>query len=153
MLYYFFGIIFIICLDVIFFHCFKKNFISDNFKLSLLFFILLTLTLFYYTNINISFFLIIFTNYLLLTFLHYLIFTGIKKTSPSLFIIHNLKKGIVNKNKLQKLFLKNNFFKKRLTENSLQNLILIKKKKIILSNKGARLLKVFKFLQLILKIQ
>ena len=98
-------------------------------------------------------FIIIIVNYLLIALLHYLIFTGIKKTSPSLFIIHHLKKGIDNKTKLQNLFLKNDFFKKRLNENYQQNLILIKKNKIFLSTKANRLLKTFKYLQSILKIQ
>lgn len=153
MLYYFSGIIFIICLDIIFFRFFKKNFISDHFKFSFLFFIILMLLLFYYNNLDIFLFLIIFINYLILTFLHYLIFTGIKKTSPSLFIIHQLKKGVNNKVELQKLFLKNNFFKKRLNENFQQNLIFIKNNKIFLSSKAYRLLKIFKYLQSILKIQ
>ncbi len=153
MLYYFSGIILFIFLDIVFFKFFKKNFISDNFKLSFLLFIILMLLLFYFNNLSIFLFIIILVNYLLITLLHYLIFTGIKKTSPSLFIIHHLKKGIDNKTELQKIFLKNDFFKKRLNENFKQNLILIKKNKIFLSTKAYRLLKIFKYLQSILKIQ
>ena len=96
---------------------------------------------------------IISINYLLLVLLHYLIFTGIKKTSPTLFIIHQLKRGINDKTELKKLFLKNNFFEKRLKENLKQNLIFIKNKNFFLSTKAIRLLKIFKFLQTILKIQ
>jgi len=153
MLYYFSGIILFIFLDIVFFKFFKKNFISDNFKLSFLLFIILMLLLFYFNNLSIFLFIIILVNYLLITLLHYLIFTGIKKTSPSLFIIHHLKKGIDNKTELQKIFLKNDFFKKRLNENFKQNLILIKKNKLFLSTKAYRLLKIFKYLQSILKIQ
>ena len=153
MFHYFLGVIILIFLDIVFFKFFKKNFISDNFKLSFILFIILMLALFYYNDLDISLFIIIIVNYLLITLLHYLIFTGIKKTSPSLFIIHHLKKGIDNKTKLQNLFLKNDFFKKRLNENYQQNLILIKKNKIFLSTKANRLLKTFKYLQSILKIQ
>ena len=153
MFFYFLGIIFIIFLDIIFFKFFKKNLISDNLGLSFLLFTILILLIYSYNDLDIFLLIIISINYLLLVLLHYLIFTGIKKTSPSLFIIHQLKRGINDKTELKKLFLKNNFFEKRLNENLKQNLILIKNKKFFLSTKANRLLKIFKFLQTILKIQ
>ena len=153
MFFYFLGIIFIIFLDIIFFKFFKKNLISDNLGLSFLLFTILILLIYPYNDLDIFLLIIISINYLLLVLLHYLIFTGIKKTSPSLFIIHQLKRGINDKTELKKLFLKNNFFEKRLNENLKQNLILIKNKKFFLSTKANRLLKIFKFLQTILKIQ
>ena len=52
------------------------------------------LALFYYNDLDISLFIIIIVNYLLITLLHYLIFTD-KKTSPFLFIIHHLKRGLI----------------------------------------------------------
>ena len=73
-----------------------------------------------------------------------LVFTGIKNTSPSLFIIHNfVKNKKFTKKKLKEIFIKQQFTEKRLYENLQKNLLKKNNKKLLLSKKGKIFMNIF----------
>ncbi len=73
-----------------------------------------------------------------------LVFTGIKNTSPSLFIIHNfVKNKKLTKKKLKEIFIKQQFTEKRLYENLQKNLLKKNNKKLLLSKKGKIFMNIF----------
>tara|TARA_B110000046_G_C12757740_1_gene299499 strand:- start:39 stop:332 length:294 start_codon:yes stop_codon:yes gene_type:complete len=95
----------------------------------------------------------LFLNYLFFLIIYVLIFLGIDKTSPSLFIIHQLIKKNTSFIDIKKKFINQNFFKIRFIENRKSDLIKVKANKLVLMKKGKLILSLFNFLKILLKIK
>ena len=151
--FYLFTLIIFIIFDVLIYRIAKQNLFIDYIKISLPLFILLQIIFFEYYKIenNTKIFLLI--NYFLFLFAYNLFFTGIKKTSPSLFIINQLKKKNNSFKKIKVNFFRKNFFLSRYKENLNMNLIGINKNKIYLKKKGTNILSILNLLMFFFKIK
>lgn len=75
--------------------------------------------------------------YFLFSIFFILFFTGVKNTSPSLFIIHYLINNVKSKKiQIKKNFLNQEFVKKRLEENLKKKLLKKEKKNLHITKKG-----------------
>lgn len=125
-------------LDILIYRIFQKNIIFSLKSFIIIFLVFINFLEIDFLLINILLF------YFLFSIFYILVFTGIRNTSPSLFIIHHL----INNNKskkfgIKKNFLKKKFTKKRLEENLKKNLINKKQKRILISEKGRLFICVF----------
>ena len=121
------SLIFLI-IDIIF-RKFNKKFFFKFF----IFFIFSILIYYIYMDFEFNDQFYLYILYLILFYIFYLlIMTGIKNTSPSLYIIHLI---VNNKNNIKNKFLKQNFTKKRIYENYKQDLLQYKNN-YILTSKG-----------------
>ena len=90
--------------DILIYRILKKNLFIDLIKFSLPLFIIIQIIFFEYNEINTITKIFILINYILFIFAYDLIFTGIRKISPSLFILSQLKKNISSLEKIKKNF-------------------------------------------------
>ena len=118
-----------IVFDILIYRILKKNFFIDLIKFSLPLFIIIQIIFFQYNEITHITKLFLLINYFLFIFAYNLIFIGIRKVSPSLFILSQLKKKVYSFNEIKKNFFKQKFFISRYKENLNDNLIGLKKKK------------------------
>ena len=142
-----------IVFDILIYRILKKNLFIDLIKFSLPLFIIIQIVFFQYseiTNITKVFILI---NYILFLFTYYLVFMGIRKVSPSLFILSQLKKKNYSFKKIKKEFFKQKFFVTRYKENLNDNLIGLKKNKIYLKKKGINIINTLNLLRFLLKVR
>lgn len=128
----------LLLLDILIYRIFKKNIIF-----SLKFFTILLIIFINFLEINFLLINILFF-YFLFSIFFVLFFTGVKNTSPSLFIIHYLINNIKSKKiQIKKNFLNQEFIKKRLDENLQKNLLKKEKRKLRITNKGKLFLCLF----------
>ena len=139
-------------IDILIYRFMKINFFIDCMKISLPIFFFIQYLLFYYNKVNIDTQILIIVNYIFFLFFYYFVFIGIKKVSPTLFIIHLLKtkKNLLTRTK--SLFLEKKFFYSRIKENTDINLIFKKKSKIVLTKKGMSLINIIKIFKNFLKV-
>tara|TARA_B100000780_G_scaffold236941_1_gene177877 strand:+ start:175 stop:636 length:462 start_codon:yes stop_codon:yes gene_type:complete len=142
-----------IVFDILIYRILKKNLFIDLIKFSLPLFIIIQIIFFEYNEINTITKIFILINYILFIFAYDLIFTGIRKISPSLFILSQLKKNISSLEKIKKNFFKQKFFISRYKENLNDNLIGLKKNKIYLKKKGINVISVLNLLRYLLKVK
>ena len=152
MLFYLFFLIFFIVIDILIYRKVKKNFFIDFITISFPIFFFAQFIYFEYIEIEIIIRILLLINYFLFVFAYYLFFTGIKKKSPSLYILNQLKKNNCSYKKIKNNFLKEKFFLSRYKENINKNLIGISKNKIYLKKKGINILRTLNFLKFLLKV-
>jgi hypothetical protein len=152
MRYYLCIVLFFFIIDIILYRNFKKNFFIDNIKISFSLFLVLSFINFEYFEENVLKTILFIFNYILILIAYFLLFLGIKKTSPSLFILSQLKQKKISYKKLKKKFLTKDFFNKRLNDNLKSNLNYVHASKISIKKKGIIILNLFNFLKLLLKI-
>ena len=153
MIFYLINLSFFIILDLFTYRIYKKSFLIDLWKISFTIFVIFSYINFQYYEKNTEIIIMLFVNYFIFLLAYKLIFLGINKTSPSLFIINQLKRKNYKIDKIKKKFLKKNFFKLRLNENFNSNLIGKNKNKIFLKKRGKFIINFFNTLQLILNIK
>ena len=91
-MYLYFSILFFfVLIDIALYRVSKKNFFIDNFKISFFVFLFFITTYYFNFRINISEIVLLIINYFLFILFYHLLFLGIKKTSPTLFIINEIK--------------------------------------------------------------
>lgn len=128
-----------LCLiDIVLYRIFKKNII---FSIKFFFLIIIVfLSLFEINHLTLN--LLIF--YFLFTIFYILVFKGIKNTSPSLFIIHYIINNYLSsKSNIKFHFLKQNFTKKRIEENTKNKIFKKKGKNFSVSKKGKMYINIF----------
>ncbi|AAZ21364.1 unknown membrane protein [Candidatus Pelagibacter ubique HTCC1002] len=131
-----------VSIDILIYRFFKKNIIF-----SLKFFIIIFIIFINIFEINLLLINILFF-YFLFSIFYTLTFTGIKNTSPSLFMIHHLANNDMSKKiQINENFLNQQFTKKRLKENFQKNFLIKKKKNIIISKKGKLFMYIFSTLK------
>lgn len=150
--YYLLNLSIFLIIDIILYRIKKINFFIDCIKISLPVFLIIQYLLFKNHKIELNSQILILNNYLFFLIFYYFVFIGVKKISPTLFIINIIIKKKVKFNKIKKLFLKKNFFYSRVIENRNINLIQIRKGKISLTRKGLYLKNTIKIFQNLLKV-
>lgn len=153
MFFYIINIFIFIIIDIAIYRKIKKNFFIDFIIISFPLFIFLSTINIIYFEKNYLIVLMLFLNYLFFLIIYVLIFLGIDKTSPSLFIIHQLIKKNSSFIDIKKKFINQNFFKIRFIENRKSDLIKVKANKLVLMKKGKLILSLFNFLKILLKIK
>ena len=139
--------------DILIYRILKKNLFIDLIKFSLPIFVIIQIIFFQYSEITNVTKIFILINYILFIFTYYLVFMGIRKVSPSLFILSQLKKKIYSFRKIKKNFFKQKFFITRYKENLNDNLIGLRKNKIYLKKKGINIINTLNLLRFLLKIR
>ncbi len=152
MYYYLLNLLIFLLIDILIYRFMKVNFFIDCMKISLPTFFFIQYLLFYYSKVNIDTQILIIVNYIFFLFFYYFVFIGIKKVSPTLFIIHLLKTKKNSSNNIKSLFLEKKFFYSRIEENTDVNLIYKKKNKIILTKKGLFLINIIEIFKNFLKV-
>ena len=150
--YYLLNLLIFLIIDILLYRIKKKNFFIDCIEISLPVFLIIQYLLFKNNKIELNIQILIVSNYLFFLILYYFVFIGVKKISPTLFIINIIINKNVKFNKIKKLFLEKNFFYSRVIENRNINLIKIRKGKISLTRKGIYLKNAIKIFQNILKV-
>lgn len=121
----------LVSLDILIYRIFKKNIIFSLKFFTILFIIFINFLEINFLLINVLFF------YFLFSIFFVLFFTGVKNTSPSLFIIHYLINNVKSKKiQIKKNFLNQEFVKKRLEENLKKKLLKKEKKNLHITKKG-----------------
>ena len=152
-MYLYFSILFFfVLIDIALYRVSKKNFFIDNFKISFFVFLFFITTYYFNFRINISEIVLLIINYFLFILFYHLLFLGIKKTSPTLFIINEIKNKNANYSKIKSNFMKQKFFQIRYQDNISQKLIKKKNNELIILKKGSYVLRLFSSLEKILKI-
>lgn len=152
MLFYLFFLIIFMLIDILIYRKIKKNFFINFIKISFPIFFFLHFFYFEYFEIDNMTRILLLINFLLFLFAYHLFFMGIKKKSPSLFIISQLKKKNFSYKEIKKIFLRENFFYSRFKENIDQNLIGKSKNKIYLKKKAINILRTLNLLKFILRV-
>ena len=153
-MYFYLSILVIfIFFDVLVYRIVKKNLFIDLIKFSLPIFIIIQIIFFQYNEITHITKIFLLINYFLFIFAYDLIFIGIRKVSPSLFILSQLKKKIYSFKKIKKNFFNQKFFISRYKENLNDNLIGLKKNKIYLTKKGFNIINTLNLLRFLLNIK
>ena len=150
--YYLLNLLIFLIVDILLYRIKKINFFIDCIKISLPIFLILKYLLFINHKLELNSQILIFSNYLFFLIFYYFIFIGVKKISPTLFIINMIIKKDVEFNKVKRLFLEKNFFFSRIIENLNINLIIIKKSRISLTQKGLLLRNIIRIFKNILKV-
>ena len=150
--YYLLNLLIFLIVDILLYRIKKINFFIDCIKISLPIFLILKYFLFINHKLELNSQILIFSNYLFFLIFYYFIFIGVKKISPTLFIINMIIKKDVEFNKVKRLFLEKNFFFSRIIENLNINLIIIKKSRISLTQKGLLLRNIIRIFKNILKV-
>ena len=92
MIFYLINLSFFIILDLFTYRIYKKSFLIDLWKISFTIFVIFSYINFQYYEKNNEIIIMLFVNYFIFLLAYKLIFLGINKTSPSLFIINQLKR-------------------------------------------------------------
>lgn len=150
--YYLLNLLIFLIVDILLYRIKKINFFIDCIKISLPIFLIIQYLLFINHKLELNSQILIFSNYLFFLIFYYFIFIGVKKISPTLFIINMIIKKDVEFNKVKRLFLEKNFFFSRIIENLNINLIIIKKSRISLTQKGLLLRNIIRIFKNILKV-
>lgn len=152
MKFYFILLTLFIIIDISIYRIFKKNFLINKIKISLPLFLITLLIIYFYHDNDLKLIILIFTNYFLIIVFYHLIFLGIKQTSPSLFILNEIKGGNFLHSNIKIKFLNKNSFYNRVKENLRLGLIKKNKKNLVIQKKGKNILKIFNSFKTILKI-
>ena len=150
--YFLLNLLIFLIVDILLYRIKKINFFIDCIKISLPIFLIIQYLLFINHKLELNSQILIFSNYLFFLIFYYFIFIGVKKISPTLFIINMIIKKDVEFNKVKRLFLEKNFFFSRIIENLNINLIIIKKSRISLTQKGLLLRNIIRIFKNILKV-
>jgi len=150
--YYLLNLLIFLIIDIFLYRIKKINFFIDCIKISLPIFLIIQYLLFINHKLELNSQILILSNYLFFLIFYYFIFIGVKKISPTLFIINMIIKKNVEFNKVKSLFLEKNFFFSRIIENTNINLIIIRKSRISLTQKGLLLRNIIRIFKNILKV-
>ena len=86
--YYLLNLLIFLIIDILLYRIKKKNFFIDCIEISLPVFLIIQYLIFKNNKIELNIQILIVSNYLFFLILYYFVFIGVKKISPTLFIIN-----------------------------------------------------------------